>query len=503
MKNNTKVEERVPPIVSPDIMTSPKAGKSSRPPGPRGPPLIGQAFNLDTSHMHHQFMEWQKVHGDFFMFKVLGKHYVVISHPEILRKMFDTGKYSCTFNDRPASFMGSHVIGDTKDIIFRNYDEKQKQIKSAAWCYMEHTLKSEKWFYECVTDEVQALVMKVKNYKIRTVNMLELLDVLSAKVIGLLLSGQQPADDHPQVQSLIGFMEAGSELGTVKNQTILTAIPGMRKFPGNLKDLYDNIVEEREKLKQHFITDGASDRGLVSMLKKYGAELRETKGEDWLDDDFIMGVIMDLTAAAIVPLQNTLSVLFLVLAHHPEVQVRVRQEVTSLGRCPTVEDLDQMTYTRACMLEIKRFHTPLPISARHCNRSGDAQFEKFNIPKNTEILSSLFGIHHDERFWDRPWEFLPERFIAENGTLFPEDHSVMRNMVATGVGPRACLGSTFSENVMALCMTHFLSKYQIRPDTNNPLPDCDPRKYLPGVVTRAPDFICLVDDVTDGDGDEK
>ena len=33
------------------------------------------------------------------------------------------------------------------------------------------------------------------------------------------------------------------------------------------------------------------------MLKKYGAELRETKGEDWLDDDFIMGVIMDLTAA--------------------------------------------------------------------------------------------------------------------------------------------------------------------------------------------------------------
>ena len=92
--------------------------------------------------------------------------------------------------------------------------------------------------------------------------------------------------------------------------------------------------------------------------------------------------------SAIVPLQNTLSVLFLVLAHHPEVQERVRQEVTSLGRCPTVEDLDQMTYTRACMLEIKRFHTPLPISARHCNRSGDAQFEKFNIPRNTEVCIS-------------------------------------------------------------------------------------------------------------------
>lgn len=33
------------------------------------------------------------------------------------------------------------------------------------------------------------------------------------------------------------------------------------------------------------------------MLKKYGEELKETNGEDWLGDDFIMGVIMDLTAA--------------------------------------------------------------------------------------------------------------------------------------------------------------------------------------------------------------
>ena len=51
-------------------------------------------------------------------------------------------------------------------------------------------------------------------------------------------------------------MEAGNELGTVKNQTILTAIPGLRKFPGNLKDLYDNVVEEREKLQKYFIDEG-------------------------------------------------------------------------------------------------------------------------------------------------------------------------------------------------------------------------------------------------------
>ena len=69
------------------------------------------------------------------------------------------------------------------------------------------------------------------------------------------LSGKSLEDDDPRVSSLIGFMEAGNELGTVKNQTILTAVPGMRKLPGNLKELYDNVVEEREKLRKYFIEE--------------------------------------------------------------------------------------------------------------------------------------------------------------------------------------------------------------------------------------------------------
>ena len=58
------------------------------------------------------------------------------------------------------------------------------------------------------------------------------------------------------MQSLLSFMEASNELGTVKNQTILTAIPGLRKIPGNFKDLYDNVVEERDKLQKYFLDEG-------------------------------------------------------------------------------------------------------------------------------------------------------------------------------------------------------------------------------------------------------
>lgn len=89
--------------------------------------------------------------------------------------------------------------------------------------------------------------------------------------------------------------------------------------------------------------------------------------------------------SAIVPLQNTLSVLFLVLVHDASVQDKIRKEMADLTSDISIADVDKMPYISACMLELKRFHTPLPISARHCNRTGEAKFEDYTIPKDTEV----------------------------------------------------------------------------------------------------------------------
>jgi len=89
--------------------------------------------------------------------------------------------------------------------------------------------------------------------------------------------------------------------------------------------------------------------------------------------------------SAIVPLQNTLSVLFLVLVHDTSVQQKIRTEMADLSSGVTVDDVTNMPYTSASILELKRFHTPLPISARHCNRTGEAKFGDYTIPKDTEV----------------------------------------------------------------------------------------------------------------------
>ena len=162
--------------------------KMSLPPGPRGMPLIGQAFSIDKDRLHLQFMEWQKIYGDMFMFVMLGKHYLVINHPDIMRKMFTTCPHAQTFNDRPAGFMGSHVIGKTRDIVFRSFDDQQRALKMATRDYVERTLNEETWFYKTVETEMGNVIKRLQMEKSHPVKIMDILDRSASKIIALLVS---------------------------------------------------------------------------------------------------------------------------------------------------------------------------------------------------------------------------------------------------------------------------------------------------------------------------
>ena len=42
---------------------------------------------------------------------------------------------------------------------------------------------------------------------------------------------------------------------------------------------------------------------------------------------------------------------------------------------------------------------------------------------------NLWDLHHNEEYWDAPWEFRPDRFLSEDGTLVPPGHTNRRRWV--------------------------------------------------------------------------
>ncbi len=47
-----------------------------------------------------------------------------------------------------------------------------------------------------------------------------------------------------------------------------------------------------------------------------------------------------------------------------------------------------------------------------------------------QVWNFIFGMLHDPRYWDEPWEFRPERFLDEEGKFVSADHVNRRRCVS-------------------------------------------------------------------------
>lgn len=52
----------------------------------------------------------------------------------------------------------------------------------------------------------------------------------------------------------------------------------------------------------------------------------------------------------------------------------------------------------------------------------DTTIQGFNIPKDTMVIANLNAVLMDEKLYDHPHEFRPERFLDSKGNLTVPDH---------------------------------------------------------------------------------
>lgn len=100
-------------------------------------------------------------------------------------------------------------------------------------------------------------------------------------------------------------------------------------------------------------------------------------------------------------------------------------------RCLTEE---KVPYITALVKETLRFWSVIPISLPRESirdiRWGDAV-----IPKGTSFYMNAYGAHYDETHFKNPWDFNPERYLADTSI---DDASATRGTphYALGAGSR-------------------------------------------------------------------
>ena len=84
-------------------------------------------------------------------------------------------------------------------------------------------------------------------------------------------------------------------------------------------------------------------------------------------------------------------------------------------------------------------------------------------PKETFVLN-IFGLHRNANYWQRPEEFLPDRFDSSH-PLSKTPSGQRRNPYAYlpfNGGKRICFGKTFAECVLKVVITLFTQTFDMK-----------------------------------------
>ena len=157
------------------------------------------------------------------------------------------------------------------------------------------------------------------------------------------------------------------------------------------------------------------------------------------------------------------------LAGDKSYQNKVKTESSRLSKTD-ISDLKNGIIGEALFNEAIRKYPPVPFSPRWVVR--DAELDGYEIPKNTYIAAGPLVLHNDERYWEDPLAFNPERF--EDPTITHEAYFPFAG------GAHTCLGKFFASYLFKNVVYKLVDNFQVI-STNeelkiNPAPIPNPRK---------------------------
>jgi len=202
------------------------------------------------------------------------------------------------------------------------------------------------------------------------------------------------------------------------------------------------IIKERQ-------ASGKKQDDLLDMLL-------ETRYEDGtgMTDQQLLDEALILYVAGHETSAMAMSWAWYLIATHPDVEQKLLQSVKdNLGNSdPSFEQTRNLGYALQTMEETMRLYPPAWIIDREALE--DDEFEGVKIKKGQGVNCLIYSVHHNEKYWNNPEQFDPERFTAEN-----KAKQIPYSYMPFGGGPRLCIGNSFALMEMQFVLAMMVRRY--------------------------------------------
>jgi cytochrome P450 len=409
------------------------------PPTHDGLPVIGNTHQLVSEQ--GGLFEAAADHGDVVRLRLLGMgDLYLVSSPALTDRILvdedDQFRKATQSKDDLESLVGQGLILSEGEL----WERQRERIEPAF--YMSRI----KQYTETMATETQQAAADWEGTP--TVDIESEMKALTLRILVKAIFGSEMEYEERGIRETVSDLQ---EPGQPAKQPIARMVPQWVPIP--MWRRYKEGIEEMESVIETFIEarkgDVENHDDLLSMLlggtDEEGGEMSEKLVRDELMTFLFAG--HETTATA-------LTFTWFLLAQNPDVERRLSDELDEVlgGSQPTFEDLPKLEYTEQVLKEAMRLYPPVPQVPRE--PTAEITLGGYRIPEGGTVAPSQWVIHRDERFWDDPAAFRPERFGGDSErpdfAYFP-----------FGGGPRRCIGQQFAMVEGKLILATLAQQYHL------------------------------------------
>jgi cytochrome P450 len=427
-----------------------------RVPGPRGLPFLGSVFPAWRDPLK-LMVESREAYGDVVRFRFGPLDYFLIVDPDVLRHVLvDNAK---TYQ-KSRNYLGLKVVlGNGLLTSEGDFWRRQRKLSQPAFHrahlsafatamsgatrdmldrWRSHRLGSESGF--CVHEEMMRLTFRIVGLTLFSADV----DGDARDVGRALTTALQWANE--QAESLFPIPPYIPTPRNIRFQRAMKTLDGI---------VYRLIADRRARAAK----GGEHGNDLLGMLMAAVDDDASVMTDQQLRDEIITMVLAGHETTA-----NLLSWTFMLLAQHPEVESRLRDEATRVlgDRDPVLEDVRQLEYTKLVLDELLRLYPPAWMYERQ-SIAPDV-LGGYEAKAGTIVGVCPYVLHRHPKFWENPEAFDPERFRPERAEKRPR-----YAYLPFGGGARTCIGNHFAMMEAQIILAMIVRQEKLHLEAGHPI----------------------------------
>ncbi|KAK6153345.1 hypothetical protein DH2020_012984 [Rehmannia glutinosa] len=384
---------------------------------------------------------------------------LVISSANVVKEIMKS--HDVVFSGRPSLVSLQKLSYNGLDIAFSSYNDLWREMRKVSTLHL-FSLKQAQSFRPVRENEVSKMIKKIaKDASMsRITNLSEMMMMLTSNIICSVALGKSIGyegfeyrrffDLFNDVQGILtGFFVSDyfPLFGWIDKISGMNA--KLEKIFRELDAFYEEVIREhldsnRPKSMEGDILDlvlGLTRDGLSSIT---------------LTMDHIKALLMNIIVGGTDAIAAVVVWAMTVLLKNPTIMKKVQAEIRQLGKKDLISEneISNLPYLRAVVKETLRLYPPAPLlvpreTLAKCTING------YEIEPKTLVHINAWAIGRDPEFWEKPNEFLPQRFLESDIDIRGHDPAV----IPFGIGRRGCPGTVMGMAATELALANLLHTF--------------------------------------------